>query len=141
MFQPTAIRMIGSSTSNVLRYIFLLQSFPFRQRHCFYTWCSQQDQHRIGCDINEVRIDDKQIECAQQHPEIAVCDGIAAGTERRHQRCCDSYAGNDVVGFVLSCLPDDAGNPPDKAVITSKKFGLVRARSCSVGSLIGDSRK
>ena len=43
----------------------------------------------------------------------------------------------------LSCrvCPTMPAIPPDKAIITSKKFGLVRARSCSVGSLIGDSRK
>ena len=37
--------------------------------------------------------------------------------------------------------PTIPATPPEIAMMTSKKLGLVRANSCSVGSLTGDNRK
>ena len=124
---------------------FLSQAFPFRNRHGFHSGCAEQHQHKIRRNVDKIGVDDKQIKRPQQHAEISVSNRIAAGTEWRHQCCSNCHAGYDIVRLVLSGLPYNTGDspaiPPASAIITSKKLGLVRASNCSVGSLIGDSRK
>lgn len=88
----------------------LAQPFPLGEGHCPDSRCAEEHQHKVGGDVDEVGVDGEEVKCSQQHPEISVGDGIAAGAQGRHQRRGDGNAGDDVVGLVLSGLSDNAGN-------------------------------
>ena len=68
----------------------------------------EQTENNCRCQKDKIGVDDKKIRRSAKHFPVAVCDGIAAGAQRRHQRGGNCHAGDNIIKQPFSGLSDDA---------------------------------
>lgn len=119
----------------------LLYPVPLLLRHVSRLRDPEDCQDETGGHVDEIRVDEKEIRRAKEHRPFPVGKGIAAGAQGRHQRRCDRNPGDDVVGLVLSRLPDDAGNAACRGDDDVEKRGIGPCEQlCRCGLCRGEQK-